>query len=811
MYPVKNALFLPSGFVMVLVLTVVSAGQDGGFLLDPLPTEDPEPSTTPVFLEEPQDSYVIRNKPATLSCKARHALQVYFECNGRLAENRQHSVQQYVNPMTGVRQVEVSVDVTRGDVEKILAGDVYSCYCFAWSSTGRIRSRKAIITLASVDGRWTSWSSWSSCGPDCRHHRRRSCTNPTPSNGGRYCPGKDVSTSNCTGGLCKLGREKEPALSYGTEADEEATPAETEADVALYVGVFVAVAVFIVVVIAMVMLVRRIKGRDPCMYRGAGTEVIPVQPDLTQTALGNGVQMNGGFGEKLVTPLLSHHFPIPPSPAQSRAPLLDQQHQQRSLTPSSTGKPPHSGSCPSVVSSASTVSHPSTLSDTETPSGRHSVTSAALPPNLDIECVAWGTVTKTGGRISIPGSGITLTIPPGAIKKGANVEVYIAVLREDKDRPRLSDKETILSPVVLCGPFGVLLKKSAIITFQHCALLNSGNWKISVQASESGTEEENPEWKSVVTLGNETINTPLYCQLDGRQCHVVTDHLCRYALVGETEEGGGWAVKSLALAAFAPALYSAVDYNIRVYCVEDTKAALQGVMQVEQRLGGKLLDRPKSIPFQDGGANLCLCLEDVAQGWRCKPGANYQEIPFQHVWNGRQNNLHCSFTLENVDRSQKVRCHILVYQRGIQAHRQMLKVNPQDIREKNNVPSPTLTWSGQPLGSTVTANDNGSPLVALDQPIAGFRLTQQARKQLRTFLDPPNLNGNDWRRLAQELQVDRYINYFATKPSPTEHILDLWEARHRDSSAITDLLNILRMMGREDAAMVLEKEAGSWL
>lgn len=57
----------------------------------------------------------------------------------------------------------------------------------------------------------------------------------------------------------------------------------------------------------------------------------------------------------------------------------------------------------------------------------------------------------------------------------------------------------------------------------------------------------------------------------------------------------------------------------------------------------------------------------------------------------------------------------------------------------------------------------------------------------------------------------RYINYFATKPSPTEHILDLWEARHRDSGALTDLLNILRLMGREDAALVLEKEAGSWL
>ncbi|GIY08506.1 netrin receptor UNC5C [Caerostris extrusa] len=129
-------------------MLVTSTYAYGGFLLDPLPTEDPEPSTTPVFLEEPLDSYIIRTKPVTLSCKARHALQVYFECNGRLAEDRQHSLQQYVNPMTGVRQMEVSIDVTRGDVEKILAGDIYVCYCFAWSSTGRIKSRKSVISLA---------------------------------------------------------------------------------------------------------------------------------------------------------------------------------------------------------------------------------------------------------------------------------------------------------------------------------------------------------------------------------------------------------------------------------------------------------------------------------------------------------------------------------------------------------------------------------------------------------------------------------------------------------------------------------------
>jgi len=51
--------------------------------------------------------------------------------------------------------------------------------------------------------------------------------------------------------------------------------------------------------------------------------------------------------------------------------------------------------------------------------------------------------------------------------------------------------------------------------------------------------------------------------------------------------------------------------------------------------------------------------------------------------------------------------------------------------------------------------------------------------------------------------------YFASRTSPTEHILDLWEARHRDddecSAAVTDLANSLRAMGRMDAAAVIDK------
>lgn len=55
------------------------------------------------------------------------------------------------------------------------------------------------------------------------------------------------------------------------------------------------------------------------------------------------------------------------------------------------------------------------------------------------------------------------------------------------------------------------------------------------------------------------------------------------------------------------------------------------------------------------------------------------------------------------------------------------------------------------------------------------------------------------------------MDYFATKVSPTEHILDLWEARHREATALADLLNHLRLMGRVDAANVLENHLGPWI
>ena len=77
------------------------------------------------------------------------------------------------------------------------------------------------------------------------------------------------------------------------------------------------------------------------------------------------------------------------------------------------------------------------------------------------------------------------------------------------------------------------------------------------------------------TVGEETINTPMYIQMDAGMCHIMTDvSLRRYTLIGEPSMAGK-AVKILRLAAFAPAVASSVDYNVRVYFIEDTGDALE--------------------------------------------------------------------------------------------------------------------------------------------------------------------------------------------------------------------------------------------
>ena len=98
-------------------------------------------------------------------------------------------------------------------------------------------------------------------------------------------------------------------------------------------------------------------------------------------------------------------------------------------------------------------------------------------------------VSYEGGRLSLPHSSVTLTVPQGALNKDTIEELYLGV---QQDGPSLIGGETVISPVVCCGPQTVETSKPLIIDFPHWRSSGCG---VSVYYRPTGDNSNNTPWK----------------------------------------------------------------------------------------------------------------------------------------------------------------------------------------------------------------------------------------------------------------------------------------------------------------------------
>ena len=101
-----------------------------------------------------------------------------------------------------------------------------------------------------------------------------------------------------------------------------------------------------------------------------------------------------------------------------------------------------------------------------------------LPVNADPKMVACGFVDHKGGKLTIADTGVSLNIPPQAIPEGRTEGIFIAIMNQEKEHPKVTFREPLLSPVVTCGPNGLVFNRHVILSLPHCALLGDGSWNL---------------------------------------------------------------------------------------------------------------------------------------------------------------------------------------------------------------------------------------------------------------------------------------------------------------------------------------------
>ncbi|KAL2093375.1 hypothetical protein ACEWY4_010687 [Coilia grayii] len=136
-----------------------------------------------------------------------------------------------------------------------------------------------------------------------------------------------------------------------------------------------------------------------------------------------------------------------------------------------------------------------------------------------VVATARGIFNGNGGVLSSIETGVSIIIPQGAIADGVEQEIYFKVCRDNSILPPLDKEkgETLLSPLVMCGPHGLKFQKPVELRLPHCASMTPDGWSFALKSSDSSSGDPK-SWQNKSLPGD-----PNY--LVGANCvSVLIDH-----------------------------------------------------------------------------------------------------------------------------------------------------------------------------------------------------------------------------------------------------------------------------------------------
>ncbi|XP_028407461.1 uncharacterized protein LOC114530073 [Dendronephthya gigantea] len=460
--------------------------------------------------------------------------------------------------------------------------------------------------------------------------------------------------------------------------------------------------------------------------------------------------------------------------------------------------------CPTADPFSDSESFDATKDDIST----NSKTSALLnglisvPPNADERYFASSLINHTGGEVALPGTGIRMVIPEGALDFGREEVIQLALTGNSDFIPK-QFRASMLTPVVMCGPHGLRFKKHVLLILPHCLAVDDELQRdFKVHCSDTAPGDV-PDWKEVFDAREEE-QKDVFCHMEKQHFSLFVQHFSWYVI-----EGRGRA-KNFKLAAYHTSFHQPnEDFKVRIYFIPSIKNSTinqEDVEKCEKKLKGTLCDGEKTKIFYENSGDIKIKALEVSEGWKIRGESTqiggYEELC--HCHEAASPNL--TFVFEHVDeRPKKIFCKFRATQDACKFDKPVditLSVNfKAEIKRAQMNASTEAGFSS--VSSSGYAGSGENTTVAF--------IPTRLRKDLRELLDVEIVGIENYTMLADRLGYDlQFIRWLGSPKiqSPTDTLLMKWENDQGSRSprdALRHLQETLSKMNRVDAVEKIQE------